>query len=383
MTDSKSSKKRTKKADASQSQQPLQVPSFGVQMPQTPPVLPPVPQMFATYGGNSAPMAPPTVVGQQAGVSADTPIALVCSDIHLSPAPPAARIEEPDWLKAMETQMHWLFQQAKTYAVPIVIAGDVFHKAVEDSRFISFVIRVFSQSEMPIYAVAGNHDLPYHSYDNMGESAYGILLAAGVLKNLESTMTLYEAGSSRMVMLHGYQWGRPLSDPPPFDPSYINVAVFHKFIYESASGFKGADPDGMYENLVRDIRYPYDFLIFGDNHTPFTTITSQGGVLINCGSFFRRSQNDRLLKPAAYLLKANHTFETLYVPLDGQTFLQETNDPVVNQADYSELAAFFTEGDDLVDNLTVRDSFVRFVAAAQSNANVKQHLSKITGMSFI
>jgi len=385
------------------------------------------PLTFHTYGGDGAPPAPPTVVQQpqvnssqpeplpsldfltrqvtypddtkkytvldsvalsepqNVGVSIDTPafpIALVCADIHLSPSPPAARIEEPDWLKAMETQMLWLFDTARKHEVPIVIAGDLFDKAIGDSRFISFVIELFSNCTVPVYVVAGNHDLPYHSYANVNESAYGILMATRSIRDIEST-ACYVHSSGRTITLHGFYWNR--EDIPPFAPTHINVAVIHKFIYDAATSYVGADPEAMCENQVRNIPHVYDFLIYGDNHTPFTKTTPAGSTLINCGSFFRRSQNDRNLKPAAYLLKADRSFETLYVPLEGQTFLQKGEEVIVQSAmpDYSELSEFFTETGNLVDNLTIRDAFGKFVASNAPSGKVKEHLSRITGMSFI
>jgi len=328
-----------------------------------------------------------------AGVSADTPtpFAIVCSDIHLSSAPPAARIDEPDWLKAMETQMLWLFQQAGAYNVPIVIAGDVFDKAICDSRFIAYVNKIFKQCKVPIYTVAGNHDLPYHSYDNLDESAYGILLGMGSIINVDPTVSWMVnspvSSSTRcMVTFHDFHWGRAVTDLPAPDPNHINVAVFHKFIYDATTSYFGADPDGLYETQVKNMphNYRYDFLIFGDNHTPFSKTTPAGATLINCGSFFRRSQNDRDLKPAAYLLKTDGTFETLFVPLDGQAFLQNIDDALVQPStqDYSELAAFFTDVENGIDNLTVRDSLRKFIIATQPTDNVKDHLSRITGLSF-
>lgn len=311
------------------------------------------------------------------------PIALVCSDVHLSPGPPAARIEESDWLKATEAQMLWLFAQAKTFNVPLVIAGDIFDKAIADSRFISWVIALFRQCEVPIYAVPGNHDLPYHSYANMHESAYGLLETTGAIKNIDQNIT-YRLGD-RDITLHGYYWNRPFSDPPPFDPNHINIAVIHKYVYDSNSGYFGADLSGRYDNQLTAVQCNYDFLIYGDNHTPFSKQTPTRSVLINCGSFFRRSQNDKHLTPAAYLLKADRSFDTLYVPLDGQAFLQKDDTPIVSAKlpDYSELSEFFEEQESGIDNLTIRDSFTKFIIAMQPSATVKEILSRITEISLL
>ncbi len=313
-------------------------------------------------------------------VLADTlPLALVCSDLHLSPGPPAARIEESDWPRAMKSQMLWLFEQAKKYNVPLVIAGDIFDKAIADSRFISSVIALFQQCDMPIYAVPGNHDLPYHSYTNRHESAYGILEIVSVIQNIDQTITYKIA--DKTVTLHGYYWNRPFSDPPPFDADYLNIAVIHKYVYDTNTGHVGADLSSRCDNQLSAMPCSYDFLVYGDNHTPFHKV-SPNTTLINCGSFFRRSQSDKNLKPAAYLLKSDRSFETIYVPLEGQTFLQHNDSSPVSAhvPDFSELSEFFAEPSGM-DNLTVQDSFKQFVAVSNPALPVKACLSRITGLA--
>jgi DNA repair exonuclease SbcCD nuclease subunit len=277
--------------------------------------------------------------------------------------------------------MCWLFAQAKAHNVPLVIAGDIFDKAIGDSRFISFIIALFRQCEVPIYAVPGNHDLPYHSYTNMPESAYGILAVTDVIRNIDQTIT-YRIGI-RDITLHGYYWARSFDNPPPFNPDHFNIAVIHKYVYDLNSGYFGVNLAGRYDNQLSTIRHNYDFLIYGDNHTPFHKTASTGSVLINCGSFFRRSQNDKYLKPAAYLLKADRSFTSLHVPLDGQSFLQKDDSSIVstNLPDYSELSEFFEEQESGIDNLTIQDSFSRFVAVSNTSASVKTCLSRITGLS--
>ncbi len=68
--------------------------------------------------------------------------------------------------------------------------------------------------------------------------------------------------------------------------------------------------------------------------------------------------------------------------LEGQSFLQQ-NDASrasANLPDYSELSEFFEEQSGM-DNLTLQDSFVKFVATTNPVEAVKECLSRITGLA--
>ena len=217
------------------------------------------------------------------------PLLIAVSDLHLSSVAPTFRSAEPDWWIAQARSLRWLKQLQKQYGCPIVIAGDVFDKAMGDSRLVNF-----AADNLPFsYAIAGNHDLPYHSIDKVQHAAYGNLIRTKSIVNIEDTIRLTVKGVS--IVLHGFWYGRPFL-PLQSRSADLHIAVVHAFVWTG-------EADDCYVPLethaatVKTQLTGYDYLIFGDNHIPFID-----GNLVNCGSFYRRTKGHDDFQPMAAVI---------------------------------------------------------------------------------
>ena len=258
--------------------------------------------------------------------SEDVPIALVVSDTHLSTAPPTLHADNPDWFGHISRNFEWLFDRANEFNVPILIAGDVFDKAVNDSKLLSFVISLFNRSPQPIYTVAGNHDLPFHSIDRIEESGYAVLLKAGVIIDCSETQNYRRNGIS--VQVHGYHWLKPLHSTIYQNPDAVQVALVHRMITDGTAGwYPGCEPHAI-NAVMREFKHFFHYAVFGDNHAPFVSSYNQSaqhmGVfagsdrkiqILNPGSFMRRTRGELELSTRAYVLQSR-TAVKLNVPTD-------------------------------------------------------------------
>src|SRR5258708_3774350 len=109
-------------------------------------------------------------------------VALCIADVHFSLNPPVARSSEKDWLIAQERQLNELHSLAETHKCPILVAGDVFTRASDSPFFINWVIEHIPKFW---YGVPGNHDLLYHSYEDIKHTSYWTLVKAGKIFNIE------------------------------------------------------------------------------------------------------------------------------------------------------------------------------------------------------
>jgi len=101
------------------------------------------------------------------------PIALCCADLHMREDQPLARTDnyqETQWGKFL-----FLLSVAESYVIPVLCAGDFFHKSKVSKQFEKKIIRQIEQSEIDFYILPGNHDLPYHSLEHLNNSSLGIL----------------------------------------------------------------------------------------------------------------------------------------------------------------------------------------------------------------
>ncbi len=224
------------------------------------------------------------------------PIAVLASDLHLSHTPPRAR--QGDWYSAMRTHLRELRECLTDYSpddrsLPLVVAGDVFDTWSAPPELISFAIRELP----PCWAVPGQHDLPNHSYADIGKSAYWALVEAGVIKNLEPGKQTRI--SSRLAAV-GVPWDFEIPQPTPRerdDTDRVLLAVVHAYIWDrKRNSYDGAPQDRSIGQYVQQLA-SYDAAVFGDNHKGFLAKQADGAwgelkSILNCGGFMRRKTDD-------------------------------------------------------------------------------------------
>lgn len=219
-------------------------------------------------------------------------IAIVCADLHLSHKAPVFRSAEPDWYAAMRRPLTALRELAKEFEVPVICAGDIFHHWRSPPELINFAI-----DELPkgMYAIPGQHDMPYHDISLMNQSAYRVLMAAGTIQNIPLNPLHISTGKSTGICLYGFPWSVPVEDLSSKLPNTIHLAVVHSYIWSGGKRYPGAPKEkhvGTYFKALKN----YDAAVFGDNHIPFTvSMENDSGdrrILFNCGTFMRRKSDE-------------------------------------------------------------------------------------------
>jgi hypothetical protein len=199
----------------------------------------------------------------------------------------------------MEVQARYLTQLRglvkATSEKILVIAGDLFDKWSVQPEVISLALWHLEGS---VYAVPGQHDLPFHRYFDRHLSAYGTVTAAGILKDLTPGNVRAVPGF-RMV---GYPWG--------FEPQKtglcggVNLAVCHAYCWVDGHAHPGAEPSAYCTNMQRKFE-GYTTVVFGDNHSGFFRAGTPNKKLpnvFNCGTFIRRHSTDKDYSPHVGLL---------------------------------------------------------------------------------
>lgn len=241
-------------------------------------------------------------------------IAIACSDIHLSHSPPIARSEEPDWYEAMARPLRELQQLQNKYAVPILCAGDIFHKWNSPPELINFALR-----ELPeMWAIPGQHDLPYHRYEDIRKSAYWTLVSSEKIEHLgrEEVMCLDQIG----LRLTGFPWDHEPENRKKYtDDGFIDIALIHKYIYSNKrTKFTDAPKEAHIKNLkLRG----YDIAVFGDNHIGFSSKVGDTKIF-NCGSLMCRNIDQIDFAPRVGLIKSDCTIETCYMDCSQDVFIE-------------------------------------------------------------
>lgn len=229
-------------------------------------------------------------------------IAIACSDIHLSHKPPIARSAEPDWYEAMKRPLVQLQELSEKYNAPVIIAGDIFDKWNPPPELINFALEWLPEN---VYAIPGQHDLPFHSYSDIKKSGYWTLVQSGRISNLPHDRNY----SIKSCVLYGSPWECAIQQVPLEDQDEINIAVVHAYIWKDGFSYPDAPKHSSLKSWSKQL-LQFDCCIFGDNHKGFN---GSNGVF-NCGTLVRRKADEIGYEPQVGLITSNS--EILTRPLD-------------------------------------------------------------------
>jgi len=99
---------------------------------------------------------------------------LISADWHLRADKPRCRLDD-DWEETQRATVEHIITIANKRNTDLFIVGDLFDTPVVPMRLVVMLIEELSKIKQHVYFIAGNHDLPYHSSENINNSAIGIL----------------------------------------------------------------------------------------------------------------------------------------------------------------------------------------------------------------
>jgi len=197
----------------------------------------------------------------------------------------------------MKTQLdalRFILQTARDKKCPLILNGDIFHRAVSSIDLVNLVLAVFLEyKDVKVIAIPGNHDLPYHTLENIDRSAYGILEKAGVLKPHPDA---FPFGCDNAESVAGHE-----------------LIVIHRLVLEKDPGFYMGS-DCMSAHKVLETYPDAKWILTGDNHESFI-VKSGGGTLLNPGSMLRQTAAQIDKVPCIYFVDTEKdTVEKIFVP---------------------------------------------------------------------
>lgn len=215
------------------------------------------------------------------------PSEILSADWHLRDDQPECRLDD-FWLSQWE-KIHQISDiSRKCGNIPVRVAGDFFHKSKPSLFLVSYTMWMI---DFPLYAVYGQHDLPYHRFDRRNESGLYALQTAGIV-----------------TILNQCHYGQ---EPKPTPQDNVIPLLWHKFVWDG----KQLPWTGCNEETAAQVmdRFPmYQTIVTGDHHKPFTH-RKNGRLLVNPGSLTRQA-SDATHRPRVYLwYRESNTVEPVYL----------------------------------------------------------------------
>ena len=262
-----------------------------------------------------------------------TPIAICCSDLHLTLSPPLARSDELNWLKAQARPLRQLKALADQLGVEILCAGDVFDRWNSPPELINWAI-----DHLPsMYAIPGQHDLPTHVYSLLNKSAYWTLAMGG--PGRLSDLGAKESCIVGNMSVEAFPWGVDLTPPKVRDSKRLKVALVHEYVWTVGATYPGAPKESRVGQSLKNIE-GWDVIIYGDNHKGFLT-RYKNTTVFNCGTLQRRKSDEIAYKPQVGILYSDGSIEPHLLDVSSD-IIKETS-PMLDRTEDMELGEFLQE----------------------------------------
>lgn len=220
---------------------------------------------------------------------------------------------DTDWYASQAKPWEEVKRLASIHNVPILVAGDLFDKWNPPPELINFAIRTIPK----IIAVPGQHDLPYHRYEDIKRSAYWTLVECGIVRDLKPGKM--EPVSDHFAVM-GFPWGAELKPWVMGQPIQgFNIALVHANCWRKDCTYPGAEKEAYYKERRKQLA-GYRVAVIGDNHRDFLVDDGKTAIA-NCGGFMRRHTSDVSHAPGCYLIWSTGEVTRHYFDLKGDNLL--------------------------------------------------------------
>lgn len=233
---------------------------------------------------------------------------ILSADLHLRKTPPRARTD--DYWATQERKIRFILEQAQA-SPPLLVAGDFFHQPRPGPFLEKWVIDLLNEYGVKPVVVPGQHDLPGHSLDQIGDSGLGVLAAAGVIEllNNQQFSTLHNN-----IYIQGCSYGEnPIQTLPSSEKRFVRILLWHHMVINSEPLWPGQVADKALGLLKK---YPqFDLITTGDNHQTFAVASPDGRWLVNAGSMMRMTAAQVDHRPCVFRWEGGRP-EQVFLPIE-------------------------------------------------------------------
>lgn len=120
---------------------------------------------------------------------------IITADWHIRATRPRCRIDE-NWIQTQRKALFQIVNIAKEKAAPVFVVGDLFHSNSDTTFECIQMVQQTADQLGELYVLAGNHDLPHHSSENIEKSAIGVLLNSQNIFSIKEHFCRYNVSAA-------------------------------------------------------------------------------------------------------------------------------------------------------------------------------------------
>ena len=217
---------------------------------------------------------------------------LFFTDVHDTMKAPSYR--KDNYHETVLKKLAWIGDYASEYDYDFcVCGGDLFDTPGVSNATISSVAKcIRNHFGIPLFAIAGNHDLYGNNSYNIAQTAFGVLSKTGVIKNLcdpDEMECVWRDEKGQIVRIIGVESRVGIDDTPDAyllkdmekPEGEVWILVIHGMLREQKSSiFKSTG--------IRDIiTTKADIILSGHDHGGFPILHQDGKIFANPGALLR------------------------------------------------------------------------------------------------
>jgi DNA repair exonuclease SbcCD nuclease subunit len=233
---------------------------------------------------------------------------IITADWHLRSQRPRCRLDE-DWLETQNNALAQIAMYAGQYEADVICIGDIFHSTNETTNEVIGLVQNFAlllgETDQKLFILAGNHDLPQHNLDNIGRSAFQILLNSKNifhLSEIEKIKENYEDTTAFDDMLYS------AANFGDVDDEKADIIFKHILCFPENAKLPPSDKITKPSELFKQFNKA-KYIFTGDYHRQFVSVGNNKGkklhnpMLLNPGCLLRQAADTIDYEPAVFLIE--------------------------------------------------------------------------------
>ena len=234
---------------------------------------------------------------------------ILTADWHLRATPPRCRIDK-DWIETQKNALDQIYSYATLYECPVYVVGDIFHSNSDASfQCIQMVQNLADRLDkigQGLYILCGNHDLLYHSSQNISKSAIGVLFNSKHIFSLKEHFCRHDVSA-------------PNFDEEPEEKKFMFI---HKLVFPD---WKSMPPNtsGITAEELLEIYRETEWIFTGDYHKSFVYKKYRRKV-INPGCLICQATDFKDYQPGVYYIDTDHDVVKFLPIIDNKEYIDDS-----------------------------------------------------------
>ena len=241
------------------------------------------------------------------------PKMIISADWHIRATRPRCRVDN-DWLETQRMALAKVMKVAIDKKSPVLVVGDIFHSNSDTSFECIQLVQQMADKLGGLYILAGNHDLPYHSSENLDKSAIGVLLNSNNVHLIKDYLTKWNLEQEYPYIISAGNFDEE-------DDKRAEIVFKHvlTILSEDKPDFVDCEtPESLLE------KFPDAKWIFtGDYHHNFH-YEKNGRHVVNSGCLLRQASDMKNYKCGVYFVDTDENIVEFIPIIDNEDLIDDS-----------------------------------------------------------